>query len=105
MDVLPEPSRVFNPVALQRDVVDDQDHDQEQEDADEMRDIADGIDNQLKELDNDVDDLNLNEDDDSDDDELLVHNGVMAGGGVGITSAPLAPSSDMDRQFKERMFL
>jgi len=61
--ILPEPSGVFNPSALQRDVVDGQDHDQEQEDADEMRDIAAGIDNQLKDL---GDDLDLEEDDDSD---------------------------------------
>ena len=64
MDVLPEPSRVFNPSVLQRDVLGDEDHDQEREDAEEERAIAEGIDQQLREMDED-DDLGLNEEDDS----------------------------------------
>jgi len=98
MDILPEPSRVFNPSALQREVVHEQDDEQEQEDAEEARAIAEGIDNQLKEL----DDLDLEEEEEDDEEDGHYQNfrqqpTVPIPGG-GTTEA-------LHRQFKDKMFL
>jgi len=95
MDLLPEPSKVFNPSALQRDVVHEQDDEQEQEDAEEARAIAEGIDNQLKEL----DDLDLDEVDDEEEDEYQQHGipTVPIPGGIGV--------DPLQQQFKDKMFL
>ena len=82
--------------ALQRDVVHEQDDEQEQEDAEEARAIAEGIDNQLKEL----DDLDLEEiDDDEEDDEYQQHGmpTVPIPGGIG--------DDPLQQQFKDKMFL
>jgi len=111
MEILPEPSRVFNPSALQRDVVHDQDDEQEQEDAEEARAIAEGIDNQLREL----DDLDLEEEDDEEDGVSGFHHQpiptqpspqqhIMQRQNLGV--APTVPlPGDLDRQFKDKMFL
>ena len=82
--------------ALQRDVVHEQDDEQEQEDAEEARAIAEGIDNQLKEL----DDLDLDEvDDDEEEDEYQQHGipTVPIPGGIG--------DDPLQQQFKDKMFL
>ena len=81
--------------ALQRDVVHEQDDEQEQEDAEEARAIAEGIDNQLKEL----DDLDLDEVDDEEEDEYQQHGipTVPIPGGIG--------DDPLQQQFKDKMFL
>ena len=43
MDYLPEPSGVFNPSVVHRDVAAMDDHDESQEEADEIRDTAEGV--------------------------------------------------------------
>ena len=87
--------------ALQRDVVHDQDDEQEQEDAEEARAIAEGIDNQLKEL----DDLDLEEEEDEEEDDGQYQQNLRHHQPAVPLPSGGATTEALHRQFKDKMFL